>query len=124
MAVLTHIQCINTHAGVQMVRGDDFNRVDGRVGEQCVDRVVPFRDAVALGEILRERAGAAHHGHQLAVRDLLEGRPGFHFAHVAAADDAPANDVHRRERTALSALEDGNDGGHRAMVLTTSIATH
>jgi hypothetical protein len=82
------------HQCVRLVRGrrrGDVDRVDVRVGDQGGGIVIPLRYTVTLRIVARLVAIAAHHGHQAATLDAVEGGTAFDLGDVTAADDAPAD---------------------------------
>jgi hypothetical protein len=71
------------------VDGVDVGRADDRVGV-----VVPARDPVASGVVLRQRPISAHHGDELGVRGLAEPRTALPFGDVPATDHSPTYCFH------------------------------
>ena len=72
----------------------DIDRIDIRVGDECVGLVVPLGHVVARGIVAGLVCVAAHDRHQFGIASFVQGRAALYFCDVAAADDTPANCSH------------------------------
>jgi hypothetical protein len=97
--MLACAQHVDVDLLVQVVGHGDVDGVDVVTADQLGGVVGPARHAVAPRVVARLGAVATHRGGQGRAGDLLEGRTRLDLGHVAAADDAKADDVTRFGRS-------------------------
>ena len=76
---------------MQVVGSADVDAIHARIGQHRVKVVVRARDTQLRREGLRPRHLAAHHGHDLAVRLLGDGRRHARTRDVAGSNQPPAD---------------------------------